>query len=152
MKGLEESRKAAQEVLKWFAIQDNTQWLLVFDNIDKTFFEEEASYQNTEDSSYDITQYFPRGDTGSIIITTRLPRLISLGSAVPLRHLNVLDALLILEQHVGRSLRRSDSRAALKDQSEIEEWDPGWSLNLRYLRKSRRETFYSNFVSRANIF
>jgi hypothetical protein len=44
MKGLEESRKAVQEVLQWFAIQNNTQWLLVFDNIDKTSFKEEASH------------------------------------------------------------------------------------------------------------
>lgn len=137
VKGLEESRKAAQEVLQWFAIQNNTQWLLVFDNIDKTSFEEEASHQHTGVSSYDITQYFPRGDTGSIIITTRLPRLVSLGSAVPLRKLTVLDSLLILQKYVGRSLRRSDSRAALKDQSEFEEWDPGLTLTQRYLRRSR---------------
>jgi hypothetical protein len=134
MKELEESRKAAQEVLQWFSIEDNTQWLLVFDNIDKTSFEEEGHY--TEVSSYDITQYFPGGDTGSIIITTRLKRLRSLGSDVPLRKVNVLDSLLILEKHVGRSLRRCGSQAALKDQSEIDEWDPGRSFTLRYLQKS----------------
>lgn len=136
MKGLEESRDAAQEVLQWFAIQNNTKWLLIFDNIDKTSFDEETSYQHTVVSSYDITQYFPRGDTGSIIITTRLPRLVSLGSAVSLRNLNVLDSLLILEKHVGRSLRRSNNWAALNNQLEIEEWDLGSPLTLRYLRKS----------------
>jgi hypothetical protein len=137
IKGLEESRKAAQEVLQWFVLEDNTQWLLVFDNIDKTSYEEELSDQRTEVSSYDIIQYFPGGDTGSIIITTRLQRLVSLGSAVPLRKFNVLDCLLVLEKHVGRSLRRCDSQAALKDRSEIEEWDPGWSFTLRYLQRSR---------------
>ena len=124
IKGLGESRKAAQEVLQWFALEDNTQWLLVFDNIDKTSYEEEE-FDQPNFSSYNITQYFPRGDTGSIIITTRLQRLVSLGSAVPLRKLNVLDGLLILEKHVGRNLRRYGNQAALIDQPEIQEWDPG---------------------------
>jgi hypothetical protein len=43
IRGLEESRKAAQEVLQWFALEDNTQWLLIFDNIDRTSYEEEES-------------------------------------------------------------------------------------------------------------
>jgi hypothetical protein len=137
IRGLEESRKAAQEVLQWFALEDNTQWLLIFDNIDKTSYEEEESDQHTGLASYDIAQYFPRSDTGSIIITTRLQRLVSLGSAVPLRKLDALDSLLILEKHVGRNLRRRDSQAILKDLSEIEEWDPGWSLTLLYFRKNR---------------
>ena len=125
MRGLDESRKAAQEVLQWFTLEDNTQWLLVFDNIDKTSYEEEESDQHTGFASYDITQYFPRSDAGSIIITTRLRRLVSLGSAVHLRKLNVLDGLLILEQHARRKLRRSGSHEILKNLSEIEEWDPG---------------------------
>ncbi|PMD21094.1 TPR-like protein [Hyaloscypha hepaticicola] len=108
IKGLEESRKRAQEVLQWFAFKENTQWLLVYDNIDKTSYEEETSDQNTESSStYDITRYFPRGDTGSIIITTRLQRLVSLGSQVHLRKVDVLDGLLILEKRAGRSLKRT---------------------------------------------
>jgi NB-ARC domain len=123
IRGLEESRKAAQEILKWFALKGNTQWLLVFDNIDKTSYEE--SDQHTEISSYDITQYFPGNDTGSIIVTTRLQRLVSLGSPIPLRKLSILDGLLILENHTRRSLRRSGRQATSEDMSEIEDWDPG---------------------------
>jgi hypothetical protein len=125
IKGLDESRKVAQEVLQWFALKDNTQWLLIFDNIDKTSYEEEESDQHPGFASYDISQYFPRSDTGSIIITTRLQRLVSLGSAVHLRKLDVLDGLLILEKHARRNLRHSDSQAILKGLSEIKEWDPG---------------------------
>ena len=36
VKGLEESRQKAQKVLQWFALKGNNQWLLVYDNIDKT--------------------------------------------------------------------------------------------------------------------
>jgi hypothetical protein len=61
IKGLDESRKRAQEVLRWFALKGNKQWLLVYDNIDKTSYEEETSERNTESSStYDITRYFKR--------------------------------------------------------------------------------------------
>jgi hypothetical protein len=113
-------------VLQWFALRENTRWLLVFDNIDKTSYEEEAFDQNTESSStYDITRYFPRGDTGSIIITTRLSRLVSLGSQIHLRKLDILDGLLILEKYAGRSLKQIDSHTASTNNSEIDEWDPG---------------------------
>jgi hypothetical protein len=126
IKGLEESRRRAQDVLQWFALDENTKWLLVFDNIDKTSYEEEASEQNTMSSpAYDITRYFPRGDTGSIVITTRLQRLISLGSYVHLRKLDILDSLLILERHTGRSLKRTSSHTTSTSNSEIDEWDPG---------------------------
>ena len=139
IKGLEESRKRAQEILGWFALKGNTKWLLVYDNIDKTSYEEETSDKDTEFSSnYDITQYFPRGDTGSIIITTRLQRLVSLGSQVHLRKLDVHDGLLILEKHVGRSLKRTGSRTALSNNSEIDEWDLGlcflFSFRMRSIR------------------
>ncbi|KAH8669617.1 hypothetical protein BGZ60DRAFT_38520 [Tricladium varicosporioides] len=121
--GLEKSRKAAQKILEWFALSNNTQWLLVFDNIDKTSYGEKPD-QNTEPSSYDITQYLPRGDTGSIIVTTRLQRLVSLGGAVPLRKLGVLDGLLVLESYTRRILRCSSRQMVPGDMSEIDNWDP----------------------------
>ena len=123
-RGLEESRKAAQEVLEWFALKGNTQWLLIFDNIDETSYEEESD-QHTKTSSYNITHYFPRGDTGSIIITTRLQRLISLGGSISLQALKKIDGLLILEHHVRRILRPGHPQATSKDISLIEDWDPG---------------------------
>jgi len=126
IQGLEESRKRAREILGWFALKGNTQWLLVYDNIDKTSYEEETSDEDTEfDSTYDITKYFPRGDTGSIIITTRLQRLVSLGSQVYLRKLDIHDGLLILEKHVGRSLKQTGSHTTSTNNSEIDGWDPG---------------------------
>lgn len=124
IQGLEESRKAAQEVLKWFALKGNTQWLLVFDNIDKTSYEEEPD-QHPGMSSYDITQYFPGGDTGSIIVTTRLQRLVSLGSPVYLQKLGIVDGLLLFENHTRRSLRLGGRQATSENSSGIEDWDPG---------------------------
>ncbi|KAL2009432.1 hypothetical protein VTN00DRAFT_5239 [Thermoascus crustaceus] len=53
---------------QWLARNKNSKWLLIFDNIDQ--------YLATDDpdgESYDITEFFPSADHGSIIITTRLP-------------------------------------------------------------------------------
>lgn len=145
MGGLTESKKAAQEILQWFALKDNTQWLLIFDNIDKTSYGEEESDRHTGSESYDITQYFPRSDTGSIIITSRLLCLVSLGSDVHLQKLETTDGLLILEKHVGRDLKRRDSHAISKDLSEIEKkWDPGWSFTQLYFERADENIFYSN--------
>lgn len=125
IEGLEESRKIAQEVLQWFSLKENVQWLLVYDNVDRTSYEEDMSDQTAKPfSTYDITQYFPRGDSGSIIITTRLQRLVSLGSQVYVRMLDVLDSLLILEKHAGRTLKRIGSPTTAEN-SQINEWDPG---------------------------
>ena len=123
IKGLEESREAAQDILKWFALKDNTKWLLVFDNIDNTSYEEPDQCAGI--LSYDITQYFPGSDAGSIIVTTRLQRLVSLGGPVLLRKLNIIDSLLILENHARHSLRRSSGQITSEDLSETKDWDPG---------------------------
>jgi len=112
-------------------------------NIDKTSYEEESSNEDTEFSSnYDITQYFPRGDTGSIIITTRLQLLVSLGSQVHLRKLDVHDGLLILERHVGRSLKRTGSHTASTNNSEMDEWDLGLCFPIFF-----KNEIYTTFTS-----
>lgn len=132
---LDESRKMAQEILGWFALEGNTQWLLIYDNIDETSYE--AGDDATNSSTYDITHYFPRGDSGSIIITTRLQRLQSLGGEIHVRKAERLDSLLILEQHARRSLQRSDIQPGEVDKSDMRCWDPGkffLSLPLIYLR------------------
>ena len=133
MKGLEESRKMAQKVLDWFAIRDNTQWLLVYDNIDRTSYEADEPHKSADSStSYDITSYFPKGDSGSIIITTRLQRLVSLGSGLHLEKLSDVDGLLILEKHAGQTFRTVCEVASLADSTDISLWDPGQSFASPY--------------------
>jgi hypothetical protein len=133
LKGIEDSRERAQEVLRWFALEGNGKWLLVFDNIDKTSYE--ALDDDSESlSSYDITQYFPGGDLGTIIITTRLQRLTTLGNQVHLRKIDVRSGVLILEKHAGKSFKRP---SGLGDggETETEILDPGQSM---YLLSERR--------------
>lgn len=122
-KGLEESKKSAQEVLEWFAIEGNTRWLLVYDNIDKTSYGDEVITDAIP--SYNIEEYLPKGDTGSIIVTTRLQKLHDLGSgSVYLRKLNDEESLLILREHAGRELRRGNSLTSSR-KFDISDWDPG---------------------------
>lgn len=63
------------EVMGWLARPDNTNWLLVFDNVDR-----EYGSQPRDPLSYDVMKYFSGADHGSILITTRLPRLGQLGN------------------------------------------------------------------------
>lgn len=116
---LQKSKKRAHEVLDWFSRSKNTSWLLIYDNIDETSHGEDRTDQTSK--YYDITEYLPKSDTGSIIITTRLSRLADLGHEVKLSQLDVEDSLLILQKQVGRSLKRP----LLSDNDGNGRWDPG---------------------------
>lgn len=128
--GLEESRKRAKEVLEWFSQRGNGRWLLVYDNIDKTSYSEKEPRSSEHPSTdYNIEDYFPDGDTGSIIITTRLQRLVSLGSEVKLGKLDILDSLVVLERHAGRVLKTEGyegrSSTSMTNSFDDTAWDPG---------------------------
>lgn len=61
-------------MLNWLADPDNSDWLLIFDNVDQD------AEQGGETGAYDITRYLP-GDHGSVLITTRLSQLAELGAS-----------------------------------------------------------------------
>ncbi len=56
-----------EEILKWFSQPSNNRWLLVFDNIDR-----EYTAQSEDPQAFDIKEYLPEADQGSIIITSRI--------------------------------------------------------------------------------
>jgi len=134
IEGSEESKRKAQEVLQWFAVKGNSQWLLIFDNIDKTSYGEDTDQK--DDSSYNIEGYLPSSDSGSIIITTRLPRLGDLGDSIQIHPLDFENSLLLLAKHVGRSLKQSSPENA----GNVETWDPG--SYLCSIKRSTRFCFY----------
>jgi hypothetical protein len=82
---------AVKDVLGWLGRPENTKWLLVFDNVDREYEE------GGDADAYDIIQYFPMADHGSILITTRLASLEQLGTV----------------QHVGK-VSRAQAGAILK--------------------------------------
>jgi len=76
-------------VSTWLSEQNNTCWLLIFDNHD-------------EPQRYDISKCFPCVSHGSIIITTRLPELVN-GEKIKVRPKAKGDeSLRILETRSGR--------------------------------------------------
>jgi hypothetical protein len=83
--------KRARKVLEWFAIEGNSKWLLIFDNIDK---DDTSGVEDQE--AYNVESFFPGADQGSIIITTRLKHLEELGESLRLGVLSQEEALEVL--------------------------------------------------------
>jgi hypothetical protein len=65
-----------QEVTGWLAQQDNTDWLLIFDNVNRGY-----SHHISDPDAYDVKSYFSSADHRSVLITTRLARLEQLGNS-----------------------------------------------------------------------
>ncbi|KAF9887507.1 hypothetical protein FE257_010085 [Aspergillus nanangensis] len=93
-----ETEQRADQVLQWLAKPDNSRWLIIFDNID-----EYSPLQDGNSGGYDIHQFFPKTDHGSILITSRLQQLVELGRSFPVQRLAKIDAIKLLLQSRGLS-------------------------------------------------
>jgi hypothetical protein len=105
----EELEQAAREVLQWLAKSANSRWLLIYDNIDQ--------YSRTKDANseaYDVTQFFPSTDHGSIIITTRVSQLAEVGQSFPIRKLQSDEATTLLMNSAGSAARVSKGLSPLR--------------------------------------
>jgi hypothetical protein len=87
-----------QEVMDWLAREDNGQWLLIFDNVDR-----EYNPRNNDPDAYDVTQYFSGADHGSVLITTRLAKLEQLGDSQQLGKVDQNQARAILQTRYKRN-------------------------------------------------
>lgn len=72
-----------KEVMAWLVRPDNTEWLLIFDNVDQ-----EYNRCNPDPDTYDVQQYYSGADHGAVLITTRLAILEQLGDS---QHLDKVD-------------------------------------------------------------
>ncbi|KAL2195223.1 acyl transferase/acyl hydrolase/lysophospholipase [Corynascus similis CBS 632.67] len=93
----EEIDAAVADVLDWLARPDNTDWLLIFDNVDQD------ADQGGETGIYNIQRYLP-DDHGSVLITTRLARLAQLGDSRQLRKVDKELSMSIFERWYGQEL------------------------------------------------
>jgi len=91
-----------QEVMGWLAQQDNTDWLLIFDNVDRDY-----SYHNSDPDAYDVRRYFSSADHGSVLITTRLAKLEQLGDSQQLGKVNQDQAEAILQSRYKRKYSKN---------------------------------------------
>ncbi|CAK7201650.1 hypothetical protein SEUCBS139899_004359 [Sporothrix eucalyptigena] len=90
--------EAVRHVRAWLERPDNTDWLLVFDNVDKDHLAE-----NPDEDAYDVLDYVP-GDHGSVLITTRLETLQELGDALGLRKVDDELSKAMFEKWYGKPL------------------------------------------------
>ena len=86
-----------KEVKDWLAQPNNTDWLLIFDNVDR-----EYSRHNADLDAYDIKRYLPGADHGAILITTRLAKLEQLGDSRQLSKVNREQAEAIFQSWCKR--------------------------------------------------
>lgn len=86
----------AKGVLEWFSKRSNDKWLLIFDNVDR-----EYSAQSEDPEAFNIKEYLPEADQGSILITSRLTSMWHLaGSSLTLEPLGQLQGELLLNSVV----------------------------------------------------
>ncbi|KAJ0413077.1 Tetratricopeptide repeat-domain-containing protein [Aspergillus carlsbadensis] len=76
----------------------NTRWLIVFDNVDQY-----SPLPDYNTCGYDIREFFPATDHGSIIITSRVQGVIEVGKSFPIGKLTQKDATRLLLQSSGFS-------------------------------------------------
>jgi hypothetical protein len=86
----------ARQVLRWLALEGNSRWPIIFDNIDQY-----SPISSAAGDAYDIGEFFPTADHGSILITTRLQRLTELGKSLPIHRLDYEDEIQLLFQSSG---------------------------------------------------
>ncbi|MCJ1421448.1 hypothetical protein MMC32_007812 [Xylographa parallela] len=92
-KGLGPIVKATTE---WLNREGNTEWLLVFDNVDDL-------------ETCRITDYFPNMKYGSIIVTSRRPEASRLGEGWSLPIMSERESISLLRKTYGREIDVSDT-------------------------------------------
>ncbi|OQU94929.1 Tetratricopeptide repeat-containing protein [Cladophialophora immunda] len=93
-------------VKTWLNLQRNTGWLMIYDNYDNP-----RIAGNRDRSAVDIRKFLPRGDHGSIIITTRSAQ-VSQGRRIHIQKLqNIHDGLEILSNTSKRENIENDCGA-----------------------------------------
>lgn len=99
-----EEKKLVDQVREWLSTTENTHWLLILDNHDDPKIPGQQSA-----NTYDIRKHFPYAAQGSIIITTRSPRL-TFGENLQLQKFDVQDrdglqqSLKMLAHRSGQSI------------------------------------------------
>ena len=90
---------AVQECRRWLSLSSNHDWLLIIDNVDR-------DHDDKDDSqAYNVKEYFPSADHGSILITSRLASLQRHGSGVKVGTVATEQARAILENNAGRDVK-----------------------------------------------
>ncbi|KAH8728360.1 hypothetical protein GQ44DRAFT_824189 [Phaeosphaeriaceae sp. PMI808] len=93
---------AVHECLRWLSLATNQHWLLIFDNVDRDY------YDKDDVQAYNVKNYFPNIDYGSILVTSRLASLQRLGTGLKVGTVEMEQARAILESNAGRMVEDAD--------------------------------------------
>jgi hypothetical protein len=85
---------------QWLSLPSNQHWLLIFDNTDLDY-----TLKDKDSQAYNVKDFFPSADQGSIIITSRLSNLERLGTGSKLGVVTKEHAMAILELNIGKPLK-----------------------------------------------
>jgi len=89
---------AVRDVMSWLSLPDNTDWLIIFDNVDR-----DSQGRDADPNAYNVTSYLSGADHGSVLITTRLANLEQLGVSRRLGKLSKDQMQAIFQQRYGGS-------------------------------------------------
>jgi AAA ATPase domain len=87
-------------VLRWLSLSSNQRWLLIIDNMDRDHLNPRKDPQ-----AYNVEDFFPSADHGSILITTRLAGLFRTGHSWKLDKVDDEQAKTILENNAGKLIK-----------------------------------------------
>jgi hypothetical protein len=120
----QEEEQMVQQARRWLSRPDNNRWLVVYDNYD------DPRLPGTPSSAgYDVRDFFPHRAQGSILITTRSPR-ITLGKQLHLQKLDDVDqSLAILATRSGRRIHEGENKNRCREVTMAT--DGGMVENLR---------------------
>ncbi|KAF2185997.1 hypothetical protein K469DRAFT_574669 [Zopfia rhizophila CBS 207.26] len=93
-----------KDVLRWLSIPDNRDWLVVVDNVDRDY-----RPRGEDPDAYDVDDYLPKVDHGSVLITTRLTHLGQLGERWEVKKVDKDRARAIFETWYEREAGRGES-------------------------------------------
>ncbi|KAF2192682.1 purine and uridine phosphorylase [Zopfia rhizophila CBS 207.26] len=93
-----------KDVLRWLSIPDNCDWLVVVDNVDRDYRRREE-----DPDAYDVHDYLPEADHGSVLITTRLTPLGQLGERWEVKKVDEERARAIFKTWYGRGVGQGES-------------------------------------------
>jgi hypothetical protein len=90
---------AVRESLRWLSLSSNQEWLLVFDNVDRDY------HDKNDLQAYDVKNFFPNVDRGSILITSRLVSLQRMGKGLKVGEVDRDQAKEMMENIAGAPIR-----------------------------------------------
>jgi hypothetical protein len=94
-----DQRLLVQGVLDWLSLPSNRKWLLVIDNVDR-----DNTAKVRDPLAYDVKQYLPTADHGSVLVTSRLSTLVAPQNSLRLTGVNRDQGRAILRAIGGKKI------------------------------------------------